>query len=140
MVGVEQIDDVDWVAVRIAYEAREETEAEIRQRFGITENRLRRRREKELWIKRSARRVERGTLVMAMMRLLARQIVLLEKQMTGPIDKEAALLGTMAKTLEKLMELEKADAAQRPSQKDLTDLRNKVAKRIEQLSRRNDVG
>ena len=140
MVGVEQIDDVDWVAVRIAYEAREETEVAIRKRFGITENRLRRRREKELWIKRSARRVERGTLVMAMMRLLARQIVILEKQMNGPIDKEAALLGTMAKTLEKLMELEKADAAQRPAQKDLTDLRNKVAKRIEQLSRRNNVG
>jgi hypothetical protein len=88
----------------------------------------------------AARTVERGTLVMAMMRVLARQITILERQMTGTIDKEATLLGTMAKTLEKLMELEKADAAQRPAQKDLTELRNKVAKRIEQLTRRNDVG
>jgi hypothetical protein len=135
-----KIDDVDWVAVRIAYEAREETEVQIRERFGLTEGKLRRRREKEHWIKRSARTVARGTLVMAMMRVLARQITILEKQMTGTIDKEATLLGTMAKTLEKLMELEKADAAQRPAQKDLTDLRNKVAKRIEQLTRRNDVG
>lgn len=135
-----QTDAVDWVAVRIAYEARDETEVQIRQRFSITEGKLRRRREKEHWIKRSARTIERGTLVMAMMRVLARQITILEKQMTGPIDKEATLLGTMAKTLEKLMELEKADAAQRPTQKDLTDLRNKVAKRIEQLTRGNDVG
>jgi hypothetical protein len=74
------------------------------------------------------------------MRVLARQIQLLGKQMNGPIDKQATLLGTMAKTLEKLMELEKSDAAQRPAQKDLTDLRNKVAKRMEQLTRRNDVG
>jgi hypothetical protein len=135
-----QADEVDWVAVRIAYEARDETEAQILRRFGITPSKLRHHREKEHWIKRSARTVERGTLVMAMMRVLARQITILERQMTGPIDKEATLLGTMAKTLEKLMELERADAAQRPAQKDLTDLRNKVAKRIEQLTRRNDVG
>jgi hypothetical protein len=131
---------VDWAAVRIAYEARDSTEAEIRALFDITENQLRYRREKENWTKRSARKVERGALIMAMMRVLARQIALLEKQMNGPIDKQATLLGTMAKTLEKLMELEKSDAAQRPAQKDLTDLRSKVAKRIEQLTRRNDVG
>jgi replicative superfamily II helicase len=135
-----QTAEVDWVAVRIAYEARDETEAQILRRFGITPSKLRHHREKEQWIKRSARTVERGTLVMAMMRVLARQITILERQMTGTIDKEATLLGTMAKTLEKLMELEKADAAQRPAQKDLTELRNKVAKRIEQLTRRNDVG
>lgn len=135
-----QRQQVDWAAVRIAYEARDSTEAEIRALYGITENQLRYRREKENWTKRSARKVERGALIMAMMRVLARQIQLLGKQMNGPIDKQATLLGTMAKTLEKLMELEKLDAAQRPTQKDLTELRSKVAKRLEQLSRRNDVG
>lgn len=138
--GGDEASEVDWHGLRIAYEARDETEAELRARFGVSEGQLRYRRERENWVKRSARKIERGTLIAKMMRVLALQLSILEKQMKEPVDKEAALLGTMAKTMEKLMELEKADAAQRPAQKDLTELRRKVAKRIEQLTRRNDVG
>jgi uncharacterized membrane protein YgaE (UPF0421/DUF939 family) len=130
---------VDWLAIRIAYEARDCTEEELRRQHGVTEGQIRYRREKENWVKRSTRKIERGTLITRMMSVLARQVSILERQMNGQIDKEAALLGTMTKTLEKLMELERADAAQRPSQKDLTELRAKVAKRIEQLTRRANV-
>lgn len=133
-------DTVDWAAVQAAYEAGEMPQKEIWETFKVTAAKIRYRRQSEHWAMPTKRRVARGTLITAMMRVLAKQIETLEKQMPEQIDKEATLLGTMAKTLEKLIQLEKGEAGQRPVQKDLSALRLKVAKRLEQLSQRNELG
>jgi len=68
------------------------------------------------------------------MRVLDGQVRTLERQMTEPVDRNAALLGTMTKTLEKLIELDERQRAKQPAKrKEMSDIRNKLAARIEQL-------
>lgn len=75
-----------------------------------------------------------GPLIARMMRVLDGQVRELERRMTEPVDKNAALLGTMTKTLEKLIELDESQRARKPAKrKEMSDIRNKLAARIEQL-------
>lgn len=126
----------DWVKIRAEYEERDGTEEDICTRHGITPARMRYRRETEHWTPRRPRRVRRGALIERMLTVLDKQVRILEKQVPEQVDKGAMLLSTMAKTLEKLTELDKAERASQPTQKkDIRDLRDKVARRIEQLKR-----
>ena len=72
-----------------------------------------------------------------MFRLLERQIKQLEENMTQTGEKEVAVLGKLASTLEKLIdidnaELERSRTAHRSARK-CSNLRNKLAQRIAQL-------
>jgi len=126
--------EVDWAAVQLDYEQSNGSLPELCARFGITEAQLRYRRERHGWQLRHDWSLRVGPLISRMMRVLDGQVRALEKQMTEPVDKNAALLGTMTKTLEKLIELDTAQQAKRPAQqKEMSDIRNKLAARIEQL-------
>ena len=126
----------DWAAVQLDYEQGNGTLGVICTRHGITEAQLRFRRERHGWHMRHDWSMRTAPLINRMMRVLDAQVRALEKQMDGPIDKSAALLGTMTKTLEKLMQLEEKQKAKVPGQrKELSDLREKLVARIEQLKR-----
>ncbi len=126
--------DVDWAAVQLDYEQGIGTLPEICARFGITEAQLRYRRERHGWHMRHDWTLRVVPLINRMMRVLDGQVRALEKEMDKPVDKNAALLGTMTKTLEKLIELDTAQQAKRPTKrKEMSDIRNKLAARIEQL-------
>lgn len=128
---------IRWDAIREEYEGRHFVPATICKRHGITLAQLRYRRECEGWLSIKARVVRQDDLVARMLKVLGKQIRRLEMAVDEPIDKQANVLSTHVKTLDKLIEL---GAAQRnvepPTNRDMTDLRNKLAKRIEQFRNR----
>jgi hypothetical protein len=84
-----------------------------------------------------ARPVRPDALVTRMFKVLDRQIRQLEGAVSEPIDKQANVLATQIKSLDKLIELGAARPnVPPPTKKDMTDLRNKLAKRLEQFNRR----
>ena len=129
---------VDWVGVRAAYEAGEGTLDEICARFGTTRGKLGHRKLMEAWAPRVLRGgADRAFIIRQLFRLLERQIRQLEKDMTQTGEKEVAVLGKLASTLEKLIDIEKA-AEERPKRgksQNMHELRDKLAERIEQLKR-----
>lgn len=128
---------VDWAAVQRDHEHNYGTQKEICARYGITIAQLRFRRERQGWQLRATREVDLRLLIYRMLRALEKQVRNLEKTMNDPVDKSAMTLGTMTKTLEKLMALETANRTRQPTQKkEMSDLRNKLAQRIEQLKQR----
>lgn len=128
---------VDWAAVQRDHEHNNGTQKEICARYGITIAQLRFRRERQGWQLRATREVDLRLLIYRMLRALEKQVRNLEKTMNDPVDKSAMTLGTMTKTLEKLMALDTANRTRQPTQKkEMSDLRNKLAQRIEQLKQR----
>lgn len=127
---------VDWEAVRIDYEARELTNADICVRFGITEPQLRYQREKSGWVSRRARTVHRADLINRMLRIFEKQLSRLEKPMAESADKEINLLSTASKTLEKLIEIQDSEQPRPAQKKDMRALRDELALRLDQLKKR----
>ncbi|MBJ3785167.1 hypothetical protein [Devosia sediminis] len=127
----------DWTAIRSEYESRQFLPAMICKRHGITPAQLRYRREQEDWPLLRARRPRRTELVTQMLRVLAAQIQELEKATDMPIEKRAKLLAEHARTMDRLIE---RGAAKRnvepPTRKDMTDLRAKLVKRLDQFKAR----
>lgn len=127
---------VDWGAVRRDYEAGDLRIALIARRHGITDCQIRYRREREGWYVRKARTVEPEALVMRMLILFERQVKRLDGEMKdkdSSAEKSVALLNTMARTLEKLLELEaeaKSGRRARPVMA-IEDLREQLARRLE---------
>jgi hypothetical protein len=125
---------VDWAAVQLDYEQSNGSLKAVCERHKISEAQLRHRRERHGWHLRNDWGLRLGPLINRMLRVLDGQVRELEKHMTEAVDKNAALLGTMTKTLEKLIELDEGQRARKPpKQKEVSDLRNKLAARIEQL-------
>lgn len=109
----------------------------IADKHGITRSALSWRVKRHLWSMRNrSPATDRGQLIGRMFRVLERQIVQLETQMTKTSDKEVALLGTMARTLEKLMALDgsKTKALSKQPRRDIQALRNKLAERLDRLN------
>lgn len=129
---------VDWAAVQFDYEQRHGSLKDICARYGVSEAQLRHRRERHGWQPRNDWKLRVGPLLARMMRVLDGQVRALENDMNQPVDKTANLLGTMTKTLEKILALEAEQQAKPPARsRELSDLRNKLAARIEQLKRRD---
>ncbi|HTJ57004.1 MAG TPA: hypothetical protein VL418_05500 [Devosiaceae bacterium] len=128
----------DWEAVRADYEGEGGTLDAICARHGISRSALSWRAKHHLWSQRNRTgNVDRPQIIKRMFRLLEMQLIQLEKDMTQTGDKEVAVLGKLASTLEKLIEIDNA-AAEKPKptrSKEIHDLRNKLAQRIEQLKR-----
>lgn len=128
---------IRWDAIREEYEGRLFLPATICKRHGITLAQLRYRREVEGWPSIKARIVRQDDLVARMLKVLDKQIRRLEMAVDEPIDKQANVLSTQVKTLDKLIEMGAAKRnVEPPTKKDVTDLRNKLAKRIEQFRNR----
>jgi hypothetical protein len=130
---------VDWAAVRAEYETGEETLAVIADRHGTTPSMLSYHAKRHFWISRyRTGNVGRAQIIKRMFRLLERQVLALEGNMGQTGEKEVAVLGKLASTLEKLIDIDNAAAeAVRPEaqRKDIEELRNKLAQRIAQLKR-----
>ena len=127
----------NWAAIREEYEGRKFVPATICKRYGITPAQLRHRREAEGWISARARMVRREGLIALMMKVLDKQVRRLEMAVNEPIEKQANVLGMSVKTLDKLIELGAAQPNVEPAtKKDMTDLRDKLAKRIDQFKNR----
>ncbi|MGV8856718.1 MAG: hypothetical protein ACOH2L_19040 [Devosia sp.] len=128
---------IRWAAIREEYEGRQFLPAVICKRYGITPAQLRYRREVEGWLSARARIVRHDDLAARMLKLLDKQIRRLEMATDEPIDKQARVLSLQVRSLDKLIELGATQRNAEPaSKKDMTDLRNKLAKRIEQFRNR----
>jgi hypothetical protein len=128
---------VRWDDVRAEYEGRLFVPAVICKRHGITIAQLRYRREVEGWLSARARVPRKEDMVAQMLKVLDKQLKRLESAVDEPIDKQANVLGTHVKTLEKLIEMGAARPNAEPaSKKNMEDLRSKLAKRIEQFQNR----
>jgi hypothetical protein len=127
----------DWQIIRAEYEGRLFHPAMICRRHGITTAQLRYRREQEDWISLRASPPRKQDLVARMLRVLEGQIRELEKDTDMPIDKKAKVLADEVRTLDKLIEMGAAERnVEPPTRKDMTDLRAKLVKRIDQFKAR----
>lgn len=127
----------NWGAIREEYEGRTFLPAVICKRYGISLAQLRYRREVEGWLSARSRIVRQDGLVARMLKVLDKQVRRLEMAVNEPIEKQANVLSTSVKTLDKLIELGAAQRNVEPAtKKDMTDLRDKLAKRIDQFKNR----
>lgn len=127
----------DWAAVREEYEGRLFLPPVICKRHGITTAQLRYRRQMEGWLGAKARVPRQGDIVSRMLKVLDKQIKQLEAAVDEPIDKQVNALGVSVKTLDKLIELGAAKPNAEPAtRKDMTDLRAKLVRRMEQFNAR----
>lgn len=127
----------DWEAVREEYEGRLFHPATICERHGITVSQLRYRRQLEGWLSIRGSPPRKADLVARMLKVLESQIRDLEKAEDMPIDKKAKVLADEVRTLDKLIELGAAERnVEPPSRKDMSDLRAKLVKRLDQFKAR----
>lgn len=127
----------NWSAIREEYEGRLFLPQVICERHGVTPAQLRHRRQTEGWLSIRARIVRQDELVSRMMKVLDRQVRLLEAAVSEPIEKQAKVLASMVGTLDKLIDLGAAKRnVEPPTRKDMADLREKLAKRLDQFKRR----
>jgi hypothetical protein len=130
----------DWDLVRVDYEALGITRAAICRKHGITRAELAAKAKLSRWSAARTNDTDRAILIGMMLGVLEAQIGQLEAaaEMTATGDKEVAVLGKLATTLEKLIEIEdkgQGNAAPRRATADMKALRNKLARRIDQLKR-----
>lgn len=127
----------DWPAIRADYENESITIDQIVRTYNVSKPTLYKYIEAKNWPKRRPDRpVSRRTLINRMLKMLDFQTIQMEERMTGSDEKEVSLLGNMARTLEKLIDIDRKDAERQPSVKrsrEMIELRQKLAARIDQL-------
>lgn len=127
----------DWRAIRFDYEHSELTVTEIEERYDVSRPTLYAHAGREEWaLRRPSRQTGRKALIHRLIVMLERQIRHLEINMSGSDEKEVTLLGNMARTLEKLIDLDRKNEGDKPDKKrdrEIDDLRQKLADRIDQL-------
>jgi len=128
----------DAAAIREDYEGLVMTVTEICAAHGITRARLAAMVVEGGWTERRPRSGSSSArLVARMLKLMERQVSRMEQDKTTS-EKDATLLGSMSRTLAKLMEIEasrtKPGPGRKSTSKDLAELRHKLARRIEQLN------
>lgn len=127
----------DWATIREEYEGRLFLPAVICRRHGITAPQLRYRREMEGWMSARARVPKKHDIVARMLKVLEKQITRLEAAVDEPIDKQVSALGASVKTLDTLIKMGAAKPNVEPAtRKDMTDLRAKLVKRMDQFKAR----
>lgn len=130
----------DWAAVRTEYEGRVGTLEDLARRWGVTKSAISYRAKKGLWRMRNKAVAASGpTLVARIFRLIERQIFQMEAMVTPMGESEAVILGRVATTIERLMEIDDKERTKRPARraesKDLQEVRKKIAARLDQLNR-----
>jgi hypothetical protein len=128
-----------WAPIQIDYEAGAESLKAIAAKHGITLSQLTWRARRRLWRPRHlSRRAGGSSLLARLFRLLERQVHQMEQERSPMGEKEAAVLGRVATTLEKLIQLERTAVppkATKPHTKDLEELRKKIAQRFEEIAK-----
>lgn len=79
---------------------------------------------------------DRTALIKRLFRVMEKQITKLENDMADSGDKEVALLGSITRNLEKLIDLDQKEHGRKPDRRRtraLDDLRQKLTDRIEHL-------
>jgi hypothetical protein len=142
----EAADAAKWAPIQRAYESGDGSGADIALRFGVTLSALNWRIRRDLWVRRNRTKVvDRPQIIVRMFRVLERQVMDLEMEMSEMSrnrsrsgDREAALLGKLAGNLEKLVALDLKLTAKEPGRrqtKQMQDIRNKLIERIAELRR-----
>lgn len=133
----------NWAAIRADYLSHEMTRAAICRKHRITMATLRKRTSRVRWGEGDYDAIDRRILVDRTMALLEQQIEHLEttmKQGKGrAMDKETVLLGNISRNLDKLIELDRAQAPGRENKAEtaeMQDMRKKLAQRIDVLVKR----
>jgi hypothetical protein len=128
-----------WERVRRDFEGRALTEAAICRKHAIDPDELWTHARAAKWqVEHRTSGLDRGILIRQMLGVLERQVARLERiEMTDTGEKEAAVLGRLASTLDKLIELESRNSkAEQPAETaEMRDIRNKLVKRILRLKR-----
>ena len=130
----------DWVAARADYESNNGTLDEVCARHNTTRSRLARRKTQESWApRRIGVQAGRQQIINRMFRLLEKQVRTQEvKEVKEVGEKEVAVLGKLASTLEKLIDIDNAEpkvAGPRVKSEEMKELRHKLAQRIARLKR-----
>lgn len=127
----------DWRAIRFDYEHSELSVTQIEERYDVSRPTIYAHAGREEWaLRRPSRQTGRKALIHRLIVMLERQIRHLEINMSGSDEKEVTLLGNMARTLEKLIDLDRKNEGDKPDKKrdrEIDDLRQKLADRIDQL-------
>jgi hypothetical protein len=83
-------------------------------------------------------KLDRPELIRRLFHVLEKQITQLETDMANPGDKEVAVLGTITRNLEKLIDIDQKESGRKPDRRrtrNLDNLRQKLTERIEQLQK-----
>ncbi len=134
-----------WVRIRADYDDGMLL-AQLYVKHSISSSQLSARINKDAWPRRNRSRVvDRSMIITRMFRVLERQVVDLELEMsqmarsgTRSGDREVVLLGKLASTLGKLMEFDTLAGEGRRTKartRQMTDVHHKLIERIEQLKR-----
>src|SRR5262249_29150811 len=104
-------DGVDWRAVRRGYEGSDENLRQLAARYNTTRGQIQKHKVAEGWApRRVGVRASRQQIINRMFLLVERQIRGMEmKDTTQTSDAEVAVLGKLASTLEKLIEIDNAE-------------------------------
>jgi len=129
----------DWDGVRSAFEGGDATLNAMAARFGTTVGAIAERARRNKWkgVPR-AEETDRRLLVRGLMWALEQRIDLMGESLRTGNDKEAALLGNLARTLEKLIDLDKREASYKGGDietAEMRDIRIKLEKRIDALTK-----
>ena len=109
----------------------------ICRKHGISRGELLQRAARHKWKTLRTHFTDRVILIGMMLGVLEQQIGHLEEvNMTRTGDKEVAVLGKLATTLEKLIDIEDKSKAPAGAGENMQELRNKLARRIENLKRK----
>lgn len=128
-----------WVPIRADYEAGALTRNAICRKYGIDLPRLLERATTSKWVRADSDVLDRRILINQLLALLELQINQLEITMTNAGEKEVAVLAKLSAGLEKLIAMDKAEAASRTTEqtetREIQDIRIKLAKRIDALTK-----
>jgi transposase-like protein len=134
-----ELTDQDWAAIQRAYETGQLSIQAICRHYNIPKSTLYTAVHQRGWTMRKALPpAGRGALIDRLFRVLDRQITTLETTMTKNGDKEVSLLGNLAKTLEKLIEIEDRERKGRKTpqnSREMAELQSRIAQRIDRISK-----
>lgn len=132
-----RISDVDWDMVRTEYEVGIEPVRVIAERHGVTRSAVNNRRGRHGWRPRRLGQTNTASMVRRMYVLADRQLVMLE-DLKQPADEAGVrLLSQLARTIEKLKELEIQESASNDGRQpdgDIAEFRRQLAQRLEALA------
>lgn len=128
----------EWESIRPQYENQGERVVDLCARLGISRSSLRQAAIAFEWRLRRPRVIDRTDVIERLFRLLDRQVRNLETDMSKAGPNEAAVLGRLVNSLDKLITIRDANTAKRHptrSAREMSDIKARLIARIEQLKR-----
>jgi len=128
----------EWEVIRPHYEDGPESIVQLCERFKTSKSAIRNASIAFRWRLRSPRRIDRKDIIERLFRLLDTHILEMETSMQDKGRGEAAVLGRLVGTLDRLIEIQDADTKRRhpTASREISGIKAKLIERIEQLKRR----